>query len=57
MKNYLWKIQFKTGQWEKVYATGSVTAKILAQAEQIKKGHDHEIDRIWVEIDGEWKNG
>ena len=43
MKNYLYLTRFKTGEFETVWAGCVKTARILAQAEQIKKGNRYAI--------------
>lgn len=49
MKQNKYKVYFVTGQIELVYAGGTESARILAQAEQIKKGHDYTVESIMVE--------
>ena len=46
MKQHEYKIVFITGQTELVYAFNAQAAKILARAEQIKKGNDYIIQSI-----------
>ncbi len=46
MKNKKYKIKFKTGNIQIIWATGIVQARILAQAEEIKKGNDYLIHYI-----------
>lgn len=46
MKNHEYIVNFVTGLWEIVYADDEQSAKILAQAEQIKKGNNYEVSSI-----------
>jgi len=41
MKRYRYQVIFHTGEVEIVHAGSTITAEILAQAEQIKKGNDY----------------
>ena len=46
MKDYKYLVKFVTGEWEFIFTGNEQTAKILAQAEQIKKGNNYTILRI-----------
>lgn len=46
MKNYEYIISFVSGLWEVVHADSERAAKILAQAEQIKKGNNCEVSNV-----------
>ena len=50
MRTYTYTVTFTTGLTEKVTTTGEPTAIILAQAEQIKKGNNHEVESV-VKLD------
>ena len=52
MRKYLFKVLFKTGILEEVYAFNSREAEILAQADQIRKGNDYAIDTVEMWLDG-----
>ena len=41
MRNYWYLVKFSTGKLEWVWASGLLTAIILAQAKQISKGNDY----------------
>lgn len=46
MRHIKYLVTFTTGQTEIVYCFNPMEAKILAQAEQIKKGHDFEVSSL-----------
>lgn len=50
MKNKNYLVKFKTGIYSRQYASCENTAKILAQAEQIKEGNNYDVESI-VEVD------
>ena len=50
MRTYKYIVTFITGLTEEVTTNGEPSAIILAQAEQIKKGNNHEVESV-VKLD------